>query len=209
MNKRKKRSHALPEEEKFSVTLDNWLKDDNVKTVAGLSDVFAEKAFAITFLILMAVPAIPAPTAGITHVFEVIVMLLSLELIIQRKTIWLPKRFESRPLGKIMETKVIPKLITVVRKIERFSKPRMSRLLESRIGTTLFGAVTFAFALAAFLSPPVGLDTLPSFGVVIIALGVILEDIVFAIVGAVIGVAGIAVTIFLGQVIVDFFTRLF
>ena len=63
---------------KFSEELDKWLRGDGTKTIAGLSQVFAKKSFAICFLILMAIPALPLPTGGVTHVFEVINMLLAL-----------------------------------------------------------------------------------------------------------------------------------
>lgn len=200
----------LGEEEEFSVTLDNWLKSDEDKTVASLSDVFAEKAFAITFLILMAIPALPAPTGGLTHIFEIIVMLLCLELIAQRRSIWLPKRWRNKHLGKLMEEKTIPKLIKFISKLERFSKPRMSRFIESRIGTTIFGLLVLGFTVDAFFAPPFsGLDTLPSIGVLILSLGVIFGDVIFYIAGSVIGSAGVFVTVFLGQAAFNFIKDLF
>jgi len=208
MNIRKK--HEPFEEEDFSVTLDKWLKGDTDKTVSGLSSVFAEKAFAITFLVLMSIPALPLPTGGLTHVFEVIVMLLCLELIAQQRVIWLPKKWKNRHLGKIMEEKTIPKLITIIRKLEKISKPRMSLLIESRIGTTIFGLIVFGFTLAAFLAPPFsGLDTLPSIGVLILCLGVIFGDIIFYIAGIIIGTTGVGITLFLGQAAFDFIKGLF
>lgn len=208
MNKRKK--EKLPEEQDFSITLEEWLKSDSEKTVSSLSSVFAEKAFAITFMILMAFPALPIPTGGLSHIFEIMVMLLSLELIAQRRVIWLPKRWENKRLGSIAEEKTIPKLITIIRKLEHFSKPRMSPTIESRIGTTIFGLLVFGFTLAAFLAPPFsGLDTLPSIAVLVLSLGVIFGDMIFCIVGTIIGVSGVAVTVFLGQVAVDFIKGLF
>ena len=49
----------------------------------------------------------------------------------------------------------------------------------------MFGLVVLGLALTAFLAPPFsGLDTLPSLGVVVLALGYLLADIVLASVGA-------------------------
>ena len=196
--------------EAFSVTLDKWVKSKDTKTVASLSSVFGEKTFAITFLLLIAFPALPVPTAGVTHVFEVIVMLLCLQLIIAKKALWLPQKWKNKHLGKIMEEKVVPKLIKYISKLEKISKPRMSKFLASTIGTSVFGILVLAFTLTAFLAPPLsGLDTLPSIAVLLIALGIILEDILFVAIGTIIGAAGMAVTIFIGQLVVDFFARLF
>jgi hypothetical protein len=63
--------------------------------------------------------------------------------------------------------------------------------------------VVFALTLSAFLAPPFsGLDTLPSLGVVVIALGVLNRDIVLALAGAVIGAVGVATVLALGNLVV-------
>ena len=57
-------------EEPFSETLNKWLKSEHVNNVASLNDVFGEKTFAITFLLLMSFPALPIPTGGLSHVLK-------------------------------------------------------------------------------------------------------------------------------------------
>jgi hypothetical protein len=60
--------------------------------------------------------------------------------------------------------------------------------------------------VAAFLAPPFsGLDTLPSLGVVVLGLGVLLGDIVIAGVGAAIGTVGVALVVGLGKAITKLF----
>jgi hypothetical protein len=51
---------------------------------------FQEKSFAVLFVLLLGVPALPLPTGGATHVFEVIAVLLALQLTAGRNEIWLP-----------------------------------------------------------------------------------------------------------------------
>ena len=82
-----------PGPRKVSDELDRWLKSDGDKTLGSLVELFEEKSFAILFVLLLGVPALPLPTGGATHVFEIIAMLLALELIVGRQTIWLPKRW--------------------------------------------------------------------------------------------------------------------
>ena len=54
-------------------------------------------------------------------------------------------------------------------------------------------------SIAAFLAPPfTGLDTLPALGVVLLALGVLLEDLLLVAAGVVVGVAGIGLEIMVG-----------
>ena len=52
----------------LSEALERWLEGTSDKTVGSLIDVFEEKSFAVLFVVLMAVPALPAPTGGVTHV---------------------------------------------------------------------------------------------------------------------------------------------
>src|SRR5688572_7155428 len=107
----------------FSETLQGWLEGSGEKTVGGLIDVFEERSFAILFVVLLGVPALPLPTGGATHVFEVIVVLLALQLIVGRDEIWLPERFRRRTVST--EGRFINGLIKLIRRLERFSRPRL------------------------------------------------------------------------------------
>ena len=66
---------------RFSDQLEGWLKSDEPKTVGRLGEVFGEKSFAVTVVLLMFVPAVPAPTGGITHVFELITVIIGAEMV--------------------------------------------------------------------------------------------------------------------------------
>ena len=57
---------------------------------SAISAVSSEKSFAVTILFLMFFPALPLPTGGVTHVFEVITVLLAVEMVIGARSIWLP-----------------------------------------------------------------------------------------------------------------------
>ena len=60
-----------------SHALESWLEGDGEKTVGSLIGVFDEKSFAILFVVLLGVPALPLPTGGATHVFELIAIVLA------------------------------------------------------------------------------------------------------------------------------------
>ncbi|MGC1177103.1 MAG: exopolysaccharide biosynthesis protein [Candidatus Saccharimonadales bacterium] len=187
---------------KFSDQLETWLKSKQPKTLASLEEVFQDKSFAISFLLLMILPALPLPTGGITHVFEIITMLLALELIIGLETPWLPKRWKHMKLGKAMRGKVIPLLLRRVRWFERRSSPRWQQIFRLPLAARLISLVVFGLTLTAFLAPPFsGLDTLPSLGVVLISLALILDDALFLLGGLIVGLAGCALVIGLSEVI--------
>jgi hypothetical protein len=190
--------------------LERWLKGDQPKTLGSLIDVFGERSFAIVFVLLMAVPALPLPTGGVTHVFEVITMLLALELIVGRRTIWLPARWRGLQIGGESKEKFIDALLRRIRSLERISRPRARWLFGHRLSGVVFGLASLGLALTAFLAPPFsGLDTLPSIGLVVLALGYLMTDVVISAAGTVIGVLGVASVIFLGSIAVKFFKSIF
>ncbi len=196
--------------EKVSDELQRWLEGDGDKTLGGLIDAFGKRSFAIVFVVLMAVPALPLPTGGVTHVFEIVVMLLALELIVGLRAVWLPQRWRRLELAGARQEKFIATLLRRIRSLERFSRPRGRWLFGHRLSGSVFGLAVLGLALTAFLAPPFsGLDTLPSIGVVVLALGYLLADIVLAAAGLVIGVLGVASVIFLGSIAVKAFKSIF
>src|SRR6266540_1905736 len=94
--------------EPFSHQLECWLRSDVAKTLGALSDVFAEKSFAVTILLLMFLPALPLPTGGVSHVFEAITVVLAMQMVLGRRTIWLPERWQHRELGPTTTDRAIP-----------------------------------------------------------------------------------------------------
>jgi hypothetical protein len=195
---------------KASEELEGWLEGDGDKTLGGLVATFDEKSFAFLFVLLLGVSALPLPTGGATHVFEIIAMLLALQLIVGRDEIWLPDRWRRTALAGGRREAFITKLLKVMRWLERWSKPRLRFLFDHRASNSVFGVLVLAGCLGAFLAPPFsGLDTLPSLGVVLLSLAVVMEDAALATVGVVVGVVGVAVEIILGSAAVHGIESLF
>jgi hypothetical protein len=196
-------------EKPFSDQLEAWLISDGPKSIGDLGTVFAEKSFAVTILLLMFVPALPLPTGGVTHVFEVITVLLAGELVMGAQTIWLPRRWKDRPMGATATGKAIPFMMRRIRWLERFSKPRGASLFNRRWFLRVLGVVFIGFAVAAALAPPFsGLDTFPAMGAVFVALAIILEDLVALAIGLVIGAGGIVLIITVGAALFRVVRRL-
>jgi hypothetical protein len=194
----------------LSDQLEAWLTGDGDKTLGGLIELFEEKAFAIVFVLLMGVPALPLPTGGATHVFEIISMLLALQLIVGRERIWLPDRWHRLKMTGKSRDRFLNTLMKMIRRLEKISRPRLTFLYGNRVGNAVFGVVVIAGAVAAFVAPPFsGLDTLPSLGVVLVALSVLLEDVLVTITGVLVGAAGVVLEIVLGSAAVHAVGSLF
>ena len=178
--------------------LRSWLEGEGEKTIGGLVEVFGKRAFALIFVILMGVPALPLPTGGATHLFEAIVVLLAFQLAAGRDEIWLPRRWRARTIDT--GGRFIRALLATIRRVERISKHRLSFLFGHRLSNVVFGAFVVVGATAAFLAPPfTGLDTLPALGVVLVSLGVLLEDFLFVAVGVVVAAGGVLLEILVGS----------
>jgi hypothetical protein len=180
-----------------SEELATWLAGEGDKTLGGLVEVFGKRAFALVFVLLLAVPALPIPTGGATHVFEAIAVLVALQLIAGREDIWLPRRWRAvdlRPDGRFARS-----LLKTIRRLERFSRPRLTFLFGHRLSNAAFGLVVVIGSVSAFVAPPfTGLDTLPALGVVLVSLGVLLEDTLAVIAGIVVMAVGITLIVFAG-----------
>src|SRR3954452_14349292 len=174
--------------EKVSHELERFLAGEGEKTLGSLIELFEEKAFALIFVLLMGVPALPLPTGGATHVFEIVTALLALQLIVGRDEICLLQRWRRIQLAGPSRQKFLRGLMKMIRRLERFSKPRFRFLFNHRLSSIVFGLLVLGGTVGAFLAPPfTGLDTLPAVGVVLIFLGGLLEDFLVVVFGLIIG----------------------
>jgi hypothetical protein len=75
-----------PAQERLETTvsdeLEHWLGGDQPKTLGNLIELFGPRSFALIFVLLMALPALPLPTGGATHVLEAVAMLVALQLVV-------------------------------------------------------------------------------------------------------------------------------
>ena len=110
---------------------------------------------------------------------------------------------EARPCGALAAETAdgIAAAHPLVRAILASACQRASRAPRHRGCVRSFGVW---LTLSAFLAPPFsGLDTLPSLGVVIVGLGVLLRDLVLALLGALLGAIGVATILAIGSLVVE------
>ena len=185
---------------KFSTDLEKWLTSKGTKTLGQLEGVFAEKSFAIAIFLLMAIPALPIPTGGVSHVLEILTLIIAGQIFVGRNSIWIPKKWKSLSVNGKNQKIGLVGLLKFIRFFERFSRPRWSNLIKSNLGRLSFATMVSIFTLFAFFAPPFsGLDTLPALGVVVLCLSVILEDVFLSILGFLIGTGGVVLVFILGK----------
>jgi hypothetical protein len=193
-------TQAVASDRPFSDRLQEWLESGTPHTLGDLTEIFEEKSFAILFVLLLGLSALPIPTGGATHVFDVIAVIVAAQLVAGRDHFWIPRRWRGTSVGGGRQDRFIRALLRLLRFLERFSRPRLSFLFDHRLTNSIFGLAVIVFTCGAFFAPPFsGLDTLPALGVVLLSIGVLLEDFAIVVVAVVVGVSGIVLEIVLGK----------
>jgi len=192
--------------EKVSDQIQRWLDAGNDHTVGALLDLFEEKSFAFLFIILLGVSALPLPTGGATHVFDVIAVLIAAQLVVGKDKISMPERWRKVSLAGPKQQRFLNGLLRFLRFLERFSRPRLRVLFDHRASNIVFGLTVIAFTAGAFFAVPFsGLDTLPALGVVLVSVGVLLDDFAIVVLAWFVGVVGVALEIALGRAVLSLF----
>ena len=192
----------------FSKQLDNLFRSKGLLKVKDLNDLLEEKGFLIFILILSAFPALPIPTGGITHVFEIIVMILSVEIIFGINKIWLPKRLLNKNLPKNLDkSRFLKTLIRFVKFFEKYSRPRFRKIVSNKIFLKFSALLILILTIFAFLAPPFsGMDTLPSLAILLIVFGLIFGDLLISFVGILTGSIGIGIILTFGKLVFSLFS---
>ena len=195
----------------FSQEISEWLAGKQTKTLGTMIDMFEQKSFAIVFLLMLSVPALPVTTGGITHILLLPVSFIAAaQMLVGRRSLWLPQRFRKIALeGRILK-RALPFMVRRIKWFEKYSRPRLSGLLENNIIRSILGFVVLLCTAGAFFAVPFsGLDTLPALGGVIIALAIILEDFALSILGIVVSMVGIGLIIGSGAAITSLLQHAF
>lgn len=195
---------------KLSYKLELLFSKHRFLRIEELNHIFEEKSFALSFIFLMMPSALPIPTGGFTNILEVITMLFAVELILGRTRIWLPKRLKHHKIHSPKNKKTVKKIVGFIKFFEKFSRPRGHFIAKHHLFVRLIGLIVLIFAIAAFFAPVFsGLDTLPSLGIVIIGLGLMLDDLFATILGIVVGSVGVTIMFLLTDFIINSIMKFF
>lgn len=174
-------------------TLPQTFADQEKISVKDLIKEIKEKGFGICLLIFCAIPALPIPAQGIATVLAIPVLILAAQMIYGRSNVWLPAFIHKRSISYTKLCKIANILIPYVKKFEYLSKPRLS-LMHHPIIQRFVGIMIILCAVSMALPIPFS-NTLPSIGIVIMALGLMERDGLAILGGMAIGIAGITVTL--------------
>jgi hypothetical protein len=154
-----------------------FFEEDRGETVS-LAQVIAlaeEKVFGVVLLLLAFPSALPLPAIGYSVPFGIAIFLVSMQLVIGRKEMWLPLSWQR----KTIKTEKVQGILTMglpwLRKVEAIAHPRFPIMCQTQLGRTIMG-LTICLMAISMACPIPGTNTLPAMGVFLIAFGLQEDD---------------------------------
>lgn len=163
--------------------------------LGDIVDRLDERAYGFLIL-LLALPCCLPFVYILPQIVALPMLALAIQMAMGRRHPWLPKALHDRSFSIPAFEKVLARASRYVGIVERVSTPRL-KPVTSQLGARLVGVLLIA-PMASILVPLPSTNTVPGIGVAIAALGLIERDGVLVILGAVLGLAWVALLAFLG-----------
>jgi len=165
-----------------------------------LLEIFHERGFGF-FLFFFALPAaLPIPAVGVGTILGMPLLFLTAQQAIGRHTIWFPEKMKHKTIAKTKISAFTKAALPWVKRIEKLVKPRLEFITQGQI-SKLIGVLGFIMALAVCVPLPLT-NTIPSLGIALMAIGILMRDGLAVLAGAAIGMAWVVllcgIVIFLG-----------
>ncbi|MBI1300071.1 MAG: hypothetical protein GC137_00295 [Alphaproteobacteria bacterium] len=165
--------------------------------IDNILEALHERGFGFLILILAVPMALPIPVPpGINVALALPLILLTAQQAIGRHTIWLPEWMRTKTIKAETMRSMIDGLLPWCKRLEIIVKPRLE-FITFGIFSRLIGVSGLIMALAVCVPLPMT-NTVPSLGIALMAVGVIMRDGYAVIAGAVIGLVWVCLLIFLG-----------
>lgn len=168
---------AIPESEKICVM--------------DLMQALHERGFGFLLLIFALPMALPVPVPpGINILLAAPLLCLTAQQAMGRRAIWLPSRLKYKSLSRARFESILKASLPWIKRIEFLVRPRLGFMTHG-LFSHLIGILGFIMALSVCIPLPLT-NTVPSLGIALMAVGVIMRDGLAVIAGALIGSAWVA-----------------
>jgi hypothetical protein len=148
---------------------------DGKISIRDFTAMMGDRAFALIILVFSLPNSLPIPgIPGFSTITGLPILFISLQMLLGRDVIWLPKWVANKQFNMQTIKKVLNKAIPYVIKLEKYLKPRWSLVL-SPIGECLVGFCIAMLTLLLVLPIPGG-NFLPGLSITILALSFLEKD---------------------------------
>lgn len=144
-------------------------------SVATLLEGFHERGFGVMTLLFSIPMALPIPKPpGLSTLFGVPLLILTLQQAAGRHTVWMPDIIRRKRISSEKLIRVLDGSIPWARKIEYLLRPRMESMTRGVV-SHLIGFCGCLMAMCMMIPLP-GTNTVPSFGIALMSAGVMMRD---------------------------------
>lgn len=158
-----------------------------------IMELLHERGFGLLMLIFVLPNCIPAPIPPpLPSILSIPLLFLSAQMLIGRKSPWLPKWLRSKSLKRSTLAMIVEKIVPRLYKIERILRPRFS-FASSTKGERIVGGIWLLFALSIAIPLPMT-NLVPGIGILIMSLGLLSKDGLVITAGIGIGILGVSIT---------------
>ena len=142
--------------------------------LATINQVLGSRSVGSLLLFLSLPMVIPVPAPGISVVFGIPLIFISLQLMFGRQSLWLPASIARRAISRENLHVYIARALPTLRRVEHLVQPRFAEM-TSRLAIHAIGAMSLALAFIIALPVPLG-HLIPGTAISIMALGLIEQD---------------------------------
>lgn len=143
-------------------------------TLAEILGAVGGHGFTVLLLLLAAIAAVPSPGIPIGGPFGIVIMLIGVQMILGRHSLWLPGWITRRSVPRRKLGRAAVRAAALLRRLERWLRPRI-RALSGDLARRFLGAISVILGFLLLLPIPFG-NTPPALAMVIIALGLMARD---------------------------------
>lgn len=165
--------------------------EDQDVPVRALSQAMADRSFATFLIITSLMNMLPFPP-GSTLVFGIPIIIVALQMVAGRDSVWLPEFFLKRTIKRETFAKVTTKIVPNLRRIEKWVRPRNWPFTSNKRAERIVGIFAVILGVAVFLPIPLG-NWLPALACAICGLALSERDGIWLGIGVALGVISIAI----------------
>ncbi|MCB8822655.1 exopolysaccharide biosynthesis protein [Microvirga rosea] len=162
-------------------------------TVRDIMAVLKDRAFALLIVLLALPNCLPMPPP-IPLVCGLLLALVAVQIVFGRPTPWLPRTLLNRSIATVDVERAVSRALPVFRRLERFSKPRMT-FLDTPFAMRLMGLLILIMAFGLLFAPPFVGQIPMGLAVCLVGLGLVERDGVVVVCGLFIGAFGLTLSL--------------
>jgi hypothetical protein len=162
-------------------------------TVREIMAVLQDRAYALLIVLLGLPNCLPMPPP-IPLVCGLLLALVAIQIIFGRDAPWLPRQLLNRSVARTDVERAVGRAIPVFRRLERFSRPRMT-FLDTPLTMRLMGAVILVLSLGLLFAPPFVGQIPLGLAVCLVGLGLVERDGLVVVGGLILGSIGLTLSL--------------